>query len=360
VHFKITFSFFILLISNIVFASNTDWMSQIPNDRILNQIIIPGTHDSGSFGITKNSLFSLSKDNPLPIWVELISNIFPHSIVRAISAGWSKTQPNSITQQLNDGIRYLDLRVCLYQSHFYLCHAQLSLRLNKALKQIHSFAKNNPSEIILVDINHVNGITNSIQENNLVILIQHYLGADAIPNTYHVTDSIGTLRASKHNVIIFMDSQNNIANSFWPESNIHSPWPNVSNIADLKDTLNSEVAFRAKTAASSHHLFVLQVIETENDNQVIDGILYPRLFAHDIRQLELPVNESLYTWISNYIAQYGIGSINIVIQDWYTHHNDLVSAAIKYDSQTLPIIPHPISKQKIQALKEWLYTQVKQ
>lgn len=343
-----------LFTTQTIFASNANWMSQIPNDRVLNQLIIPGTHNSGTNEITGKSLFSLSKDSPLPIWIEIISNIFPHSIVRIITARWSKTQPYSIFQQLNDGIRYLDLRVCRYQSHFYLCHALLSERLEKALHQIALFAKAHPSEIILVDINHIYGVHSSAAKTQLSNIIQQYLGNDLIPNHYHVTDTMGTLRASNRSVIVFMNAADDVSHSFWRESEINSPWPNVHRVTDLFQALNTEVAYRAKTVATSQHVFVYQAIQTESNNQVIRGILYPHLFAHNIKRYEMPVNAMLLNWITSTIAEYGIASINVVMQDWYQPHQGLVQLAIAYDSQPLPIIIKKSTSPKlITALKKY-------
>ena len=128
-------------ISFCTFADTTNWMSQIPNDRPFNQLMIPGTHDSGTYNIQPESQFSLSPDDPLPTWFEQISNILPLSIVRPVVAGWSKTQPLTISQQLNAGIRYLDFRVGIFPTdgQFYLSHALLSVKLEDALKQIQQF-----------------------------------------------------------------------------------------------------------------------------------------------------------------------------------------------------------------------------
>jgi len=358
---KILFLFILFLCNTILFASNANWMSQIPNDRILNQLIIPGTHDSGTYDIKPQSKFSLSPDDPLPIWFEEISNILPKSIVRPIVAAWSKTQPYSILQQLNNGIRYLDFRVCLYQSHFYLCHALISVRLKTALKQIQTFIQQNPSEIIFLDINHIYNVTTPAQETQLVQLIQNYLGNDEIPNTYHVTDTMKTIRASNRNVIIFMNSQQSVANNFWPESNINSPWPDAGHIYHLENILNAEMLFRDKTYLSSNNFFVLQTIETENTNEVIDGIVNPKLFPNNIKRLELLVNSSLENWINNYIAEYGSQPMNIVIQDWFTKNSPIVQLAVQYDTQSFLIknkLPTARMKNKLAELKKW-YTHEK-
>ncbi|OGT33155.1 MAG: hypothetical protein A3C44_06160 [Gammaproteobacteria bacterium RIFCSPHIGHO2_02_FULL_39_13] len=355
-YIKIFLVVFVLFSTAITFANNATWMSQIPNQRIMNQLIIPGTHDSGTYGIQPQSKFSLSPDDPLPLWIEAISNILPISIVRPIVAGWSKTQFDSITDQLNNGIRYLDFRVCLYQSHFYLCHALLSIRLREALQQIHHFIAANPSEIILLDINHVYNVMNSAEETQLVQLIQYYLGNNEIPNTYHVTDTIGTLRASHKNVIILMDAQQSVANPFWPESTINSPWPNASTINDLKNTLDIEMSLRDKIYQSANNFFVLQVIQTENTDNIINGIINPTHYPNTIADFEIPVNNALIAWLNGYIAEYGSNPINIVIQDWYSNHSELVSLAEQYDTQFPPQknnADNADTQSKLAALKKW-------
>lgn len=331
---KILLSFLLVMMGQSLFANNQNWMSQIPNDRVFNQLIIPGTHDSGTYHIHPQSKFSLSPDDPLPLWFETISNILPISIVRPIVAGWAKTQPDSILTQLNNGARYLDLRICYFKSHFYLCHALISVRLKKVLRQIQSFATQHPQEIILVDINHVYNVNTPDIETQLVALIQRYLSNNAIPNHYLLTDTIGTLRQSGRNVIIFMDPRESIANTFWPESNIDSPWPNAATPTALKNILDIEMALRDKTYTSATGLFVLQVIQTEDTTTVIDGILNPAQYPSTLAQFEMPINQLLTAWLNGYIATYGPQTMNIVIQDWFTAQSPLVSLAIQYDTET--------------------------
>lgn len=346
------------------YANNANWMSQIPSDRIFNQLIIPGTHNSATASIQPQSPFSLSEDDPLPVWIEAISNILPISIVRPIVAGWSKTQPYSIKKQLNNGIRYLDFRVCYFQSHLYTCHALISNRLKKPLHQIQEFIQSNPSEIVIVDLNHIYNVDNSDTENQLIHIIQNKLGNIAIPNTYHLSNTMNTLRQSKRNVIILMNLTQPITDPnaaafaqqyVWPESNINSPWPNVTTVNDLKNKLDPEVAFRASTVSSSTSLFVLQLIQTENATQIIDGVLDPTHYPNSIAPYEAPVNALLSTWLNGYIASDGANALNIVIQDWFTQDSPIVPLAIQYDSQTLSpsLKSNDALHEKLLALQLW-------
>ena len=73
------------------------WMSNLPDNLKLNQINIPGTHDSGTYGIYDR-----------------------------IEVPWSRTQTLDIKDQLFNGIRYLDIRIEtngdheMYISHWYI------------------------------------------------------------------------------------------------------------------------------------------------------------------------------------------------------------------------------------------------
>ncbi|MGW1857323.1 hypothetical protein [Streptomyces collinus] len=90
------------------------WMEQTRGaigDRPLNRIIMPGSHDAGTAGITKDSgicdlgdTASTAKKN------------------RSIAASMSRSQSGSLVQQLDAGSRYLDLRLCEQGGKWYLYH----------------------------------------------------------------------------------------------------------------------------------------------------------------------------------------------------------------------------------------------
>ena len=112
---------------------------KLPETR-LRDIIIPGTHDSGSYGINKNSplapqtnkLFALSKKT---------------------TSKWSKTQNLSILKQLKRGIRHIDLKVSKYKGQFSLVSGLVSVPLNDVLKDLKAWAASHPFEIVLIELN---------------------------------------------------------------------------------------------------------------------------------------------------------------------------------------------------------------
>ena len=133
-----------------------NWMSGIKDDTALSDITMPGTHDSGT------------KNVDLPIW--------------------SKTQPLSITEQLNIGVRYFDLRLEHVSDVYYnaqIVHGSSNcwndkgghLTLYEVLEDMYSFLNANPSETLIVSVkqdygNDINALANDV--NTLIDLRSNY------------------------------------------------------------------------------------------------------------------------------------------------------------------------------------------
>jgi 1-phosphatidylinositol phosphodiesterase len=107
--------------------STYTWMSEIYDQTLLSHLSIPGTHDSGTEKITNNVLDGF---------------------------GWAKTQNFSIEQQLNDGIRFLDIRLKNEGSTLELYHGSVDcdVSFDKVLDWVKAFLSKNPREVILMSI----------------------------------------------------------------------------------------------------------------------------------------------------------------------------------------------------------------
>ncbi|MFF6983828.1 hypothetical protein ACFZAV_40630 [Streptomyces sp. NPDC008343] len=90
------------------------WMEQLGGtigNRPLNQIVMPGSHDAGTAGITENSGMCDAGDtvDSARKWPDLAASL-------------SRTQSGSLVQQLEAGSRYLDLRLCKQGDKWYSYH----------------------------------------------------------------------------------------------------------------------------------------------------------------------------------------------------------------------------------------------
>lgn len=103
------------------FISHSSWMKDIPDDARLLSLSIPGTHNSCSIGGV---------------------------------LGFSKTQNLDLPEQLNGGIRFLDIRLSHYQDNLFVHHdvVYMGKSYGDVLTACSSFLKRNPSEVILMSV----------------------------------------------------------------------------------------------------------------------------------------------------------------------------------------------------------------
>lgn len=125
------------------YGSNEHWMKdnwEFVKDKKLSELVIPGTHDSGTYQIYG----LVAVDTP-------------------IAQNTAKTQTGSIGTQLKDGIRYIDLRVrearhsdCADPSVWWINHGNewYSYRLQSALDEVKAFLAKpeNENEVIILDL----------------------------------------------------------------------------------------------------------------------------------------------------------------------------------------------------------------
>lgn len=145
-------------------VSKMDWMRDLGadiQDVPLTELTIPGTHDTGTYGASGNG--DISKDHQT-VACEL--GFLPSD---AACQSWAKAQDRGIIDELNDGIRYFDLRVCgdgdlpsapeppnfvAISGEPVTCHELVSAKLRQILFQTADWAGRHPDEVVILDLNH--------------------------------------------------------------------------------------------------------------------------------------------------------------------------------------------------------------
>lgn len=108
-------------------ASPSDWMATISDNTPVSLLGIPGTHDTGTY--TQGDL----------AW-----------------GGWVKTQDRSIVDQLDHGIRFLDIRGRLIGNGLAIHHGSvfLGLGFQDVIDACKQFLQAHPTETILLNLGH--------------------------------------------------------------------------------------------------------------------------------------------------------------------------------------------------------------
>jgi len=153
-------------------VSSRNWMSGIPDERKLNEINIPGTHDSAMADVMKNFRFNFKLKNNAKMFTSYADNAI--------------TQYRHINQQLDEGFRIFDLRLNnMYEDttsvlgmfdyvadheddgkNLWLVHGKTEdggtvwakgpdgnlVSLNKVLGWVKSFLEKHPSEVVLLNV----------------------------------------------------------------------------------------------------------------------------------------------------------------------------------------------------------------
>lgn len=121
-------------------ANNTDWMKEVPGDILLSEMSFPGTHDTMAYSTSE------------PGWRGGLTNIW-------------KTQAMSLREQLDSGIRALDIRCVNIDNKFQIQHGNVPLGpsdynnffFGEVLKKCNEFLDAHNQETILLKVKKEKG-----------------------------------------------------------------------------------------------------------------------------------------------------------------------------------------------------------
>jgi len=213
--YYISFYWLIALFINVIVVTvdAENWMSLVNGDKKINQINIPGTHDSGTYDITK--LYNN----------KLISGVLS-VLVSSIKDLSGQTQDLSITEQLKSGIRYLDIRLALNEDNkdLYVAHGILPclyydntfklynyLYFEKVLEECVKFLQHHDKETIIIHLKR-ESINNDISDDYIGYLIgnsEHvkYFHFTNDADTKYTNKNMPTLEEVRGKIVFFMRSE---------------------------------------------------------------------------------------------------------------------------------------------------------
>lgn len=216
-------------ISSSCFRAQPFWMMELApiiRNHSLDQLMIPGTHNAGSyqaFDPTRNSL-----------------------LIRYLM-----TQDESIWNQLVYGNRYLDLRIAYHNSEFWITHSvfKTEILLITVLDEVRLFV-NLTQEIVIVDFHRFetgfNGADALYRHRELISLLENHFGNILIPTSYGYDVLLDTLWKTNRRIYI------GYANSARTESEymfngITHQWANADTLTGLEEYFNDTVCKQRKS-----------------------------------------------------------------------------------------------------------------
>lgn len=166
--------------------SGNNWMGSINGSYLLSEISIPGTHDSGALY------------EPFP--------------------GTAKCQDLTIGEQLDIGVRFLDIRCRHYQDAFLIHHGVIyqNLSFDEVLEDTIDFLKSNPTECIIMCIKEefdAYDNTRSFEETFNSYVMKN-------PDMWYFTTSVPTLNEARGKIVLMrrFPGSRGISATNWPDN----------------------------------------------------------------------------------------------------------------------------------------------
>lgn len=267
---------------------NSAWMANLKDDVLINEIVMPGSHDAGSYKM---------------VWL-------------------GETQQFTIDEQLQMGVRYFDIRVNKKEDKYVIFHSIINgVEFLPILESIKSFIINNPTEVLLLDFQHFEG--NS--QNDVYNLITEYLYNNnlLVENNTKLSDlefiSNLKLKDARGKCIIFWgDRSMDLSNYIFLRNNDDCSHENMSlNSYYISDYHYKDIAYleevaypiyfdniQNKIARESKGIFVLQA-------QLTDGNLIFGPYSK-----EKTNNKKISEVIKNFKKDEKLTYLNVIMRDF--------------------------------------------
>lgn len=237
----------------LAFAAGNNWMASKSNLLLVSQLSIPGTHDSGAL-------------------YEPVS-------------GTAKCQNLSIADQLNAGVRFLDIRCRHINDAFAIHHGSIyqNANFNDVLNAVIGFLNSNPSETVIMSVKEEHtpsGNTRSFEQT-----FDTYVAAN--PSKWLLSSSIPKLSDARGKIVLFRrfgagSLPKGIDASNWPDnttftsgnlrvqdvynvSSNNTKWTNITNLFNESNTRAHDTLFVNFTSGVASIIGIPNIPTVSND-----------------------------------------------------------------------------------------------
>lgn len=245
-------------VSPVDFVNTEKWMELIDDKKRLSEIVIPGSHDSG--------MSELHHCAPL-----------------LLAEGYTKTQSDSVGQQLLDGCRYFDIRVdydydnlvTYHREDQWGCNGQ---NLKDVLEQTKNFLYGHPTETAILNFSHIRKYENHdpvATKKKINDLLDNYASVIYTNQSTNVNLADVLLGDVRGKMILIFEYNEYIEpgkgrfrfmNGTWPQSGAHiAIYDRYSNTSDYEKMKADQLSkWKTKGGLGKGYFFLLSWTLTSN------------------------------------------------------------------------------------------------
>lgn len=248
-----------------------------------NPLYVPGSHDSFAYSVNLDHSTTLYKKLKMIFYV--LGIVFPRLITN-----YTKTQKYNISEQLNMGVRYLDLRISFYDNKYFVSHTYLCNSLDDTLTDIKLFILQNPHEFLIIryapDSEHYNTVNLTHLHNYIIDYLTIYKENDVKIIMIHPLTRTNNIQLEyiRHSNIGTLFPLTETRDRIMLLQNIDTFWPNTDNVTDFKEAVDGFVA-----------------IPRDDRKMIIDAVITPSsmsILSHLTRSIKyyaIKISKYLYT-----------------------------------------------------------------
>ncbi|XP_042782542.1 PI-PLC X domain-containing protein 1 [Panthera leo] len=304
-------------------GTNADWMSALCPllwDVPLHHLSIPGSHDTMTYCLDKKSPIAQSQSRLL----QLLGKVLP-CITRPFVLKWSTTQVLGVTEQLDAGVRYLDLRVAHLpegsEKNLHFVHMVYTTALvEDTLTEISEWLESHPQEVVILACRDFDGLTDNLHEY-LVACINNIFGDMLCPRGEVPT--LNQLWTRGQQVILSYEEASVVSRhrELWP--GIPYWWGDQVKPQELIHYLE-----HMKRCGRPGGLFVAGINLTENLTYIL---AHP---SESLEKMTLPNLPYLRAWVREQCPGPGVRCTNIIAGD-FIGADTFVSDVIRLNDKLL-------------------------
>ncbi|MBW8308577.1 MAG: phosphatidylinositol-specific phospholipase C domain-containing protein [Candidatus Paracaedibacteraceae bacterium] len=279
------------------------WMEHLADtiqDRSLTELFLPGSHDSATYKLEHK----FGKNQDITSKLNTLRYALLGFGVTKVVQTWSQAQNRSIIQQLEDGVRYLDLRIIYRDSkkQFYTVHGLYGPSLKDVLSQINQFLHHHPQEIIVIQVGDLRYMPHGDNDHHaLIAKFKEAFGNRLISKSDGLALPIKTLWGHEKQVVLIYKKDDIAAayNEIFPRKSLDDYWANADNVSTLKIKLDAHLKGRQ---FNPHQLYVIQSQMTPATNTITASLKPFSKGYKSLHQMAAAVQKEFPQWLNEWHA----------------------------------------------------------
>ena len=316
-------------------TSKTKNMTNPFGEKTLQQITLPGTHDSGAYLLSADLAPGTTLGVPsVDKLVQAAEKAGLKGLIKSLEFPWANAQDLRIYQQARQGIRFFDIRIVYddKQKTWRCWHTLMGLPIKSLLSDLKQFLEEFRGEVVVIEFSHLPSSILKEQAIEFATLVSNTLNGFLLPPSTTFPTLNTMVKTGKRAIVVVGNGYDelNATYGLWSDSfTLYNNSAGTTNIKTMVD-FNKNEANKFKSRRENNQLFKMSWTLTPDTSSILQGDLLP-CTAHNLRQLA----DTAAPFLPSFIASQGNQIIcNTIVIDHF-EKSELVKLLYKVNAESI-------------------------